>query len=1515
MTKTSMRFLVLLMTVISWQLKAQFTENFDTSTTLPTGWSIIDGGSSDQTWKIISNPSGGAQSGTNVADIRYGSDAHDDFLITPAITVAGGVNDQISFYVKSRSSSFLENYDVLLSTTNNTDPGAFTEVLKSNDNAPNSWTRVVLDLTPYLGDTVYVAVHATDTDQFNLYVDTFVNDGLPTCTNPADINILNITDSTANASWMAGIGAANYDWEVVPQGNGQGNGVIDQGNTTGLTAAIDGLSGSTPYDFYIKSDCETDYASAISFTTQASPPGNDECINATALTVNPNLSCGNVTSGSIAGATDSGIDNCGGTEDDDVWYSFVATNTTHIVELTNITGGTTDLYHAIYDASPGCGALAAALKCSDPNISTTSGLTIGNTYYIQVYSWTDTPGQSSSFDICVGTIPPPPTNDECANAISLTVNPDFNCGTVTSGTVESATNSNVNGCGGTEDDDVWYSFVATNTTHSVELLNVAGSTTDMYHAVYDATPGCENLTTALTCSDADSSVTNDLTIGNTYYVQVYTWTSTTGQDSTFDICIGTPPPPPTNDDCANAEGLTVNGDSSCTITASGTVLSATNSGVDSCVGTEDDDVWYSFVATSTYHSISLLNIAGSSTNLNHAIYDAAPGCGALGEALMCSDPNSSSITGLTIGNAYLIQVYTSTGTTGQDTTFDICVGVPPAPPSNDNCSGATSLTVNPDYDCVAVTAGTIEFALNSGEQNCGGTANDDVWYSFVATRTGHRVSILNVTGSATDMYHAVYDAAPGCASLEAALTCSDSNVSNTNGLTIGNTYYVQVYSWTDTPGQTTSFDICIGSPPPPPANNDFANAEMLTVNTVCNNTLGTLIGATPSSETPFGNCGSTDGTEGDVWYSFVAPDSGNAKIETSVGTGANLDTVIVLYAYNEVTETLTQVECNDDGAVSPFSAITITDGSLISGDTYYIRVHEYNDDNDDDFNICVYYPVCAGTTITWSNGAWVGGVAPTNVDVAIINDAYSTLADGSMDACALIVNNGETLTISAGDYVSIGTDITVNGTLNIDHEGSLVQIDDTSVTNNNGSINVEKITPALAEKAFMILGSPMSSETREAVYGTSYIVRNHVTGNFVPHPDVATMFPMAENFADDDGNNWLDHSGLVNPAEGYLVFPQPNTTASGSYTLNYDLGTLNNGVFNYPLIFNGSQNGSPNILANPYASAIDADLFFLDPNNADINALYFWEHITPLSTGYPGYNDANFSMGDISVYSESMGGVAAANGGTAPTSIISSGQGFAVKASAAGTAVFNNSMRVNGPNDTYRSPQIVDKDRLWIKVFNNTYGLGSTALIGFSEETTSAFDDYADIRRLATPVSLYSELETGEQLVINALDSFEPEDSVNLSFVTQVTELQEYRISLENFDGINLDTVVVYLLDTQTRITTSLSENDYTFQSDAATYSNRFTVFFRSSVLDVTDFSLNAISVFPNPAKDILNIASPTLTVHSAVIYDMSGRKVYEANFNGSSNYQLNMSALPAALYFVEISTENGLVTKRVIKE
>ncbi|MEL6811698.1 MAG: hypothetical protein AAFP76_10215, partial [Bacteroidota bacterium] len=266
---------------------------------------------------------------------------------------------------------------------------------------------------------------------------------------------------------------------------------------------------------------------------------------------------------------------------------------------------------------------------------------------------------------------------------------------------------------------------------------------------------------------------------------------------------------------------------------------------------------------------------------------------------------------------------------------------------------------------------------------------------------------------------------------------------------------------------------------------------------------------------------------------------------------------------------------------------------------------------------CAGALVCFTTTEytgTWSNSN------PASGSFAIISADYTTSLDGgSIDACSLSVSSGATLRISAGDYVKLYGNITVDsgGILIVEHEGSVVQVDSDAIVTNNGTINVLQTTPNLASRDFMILGSPMSGEMRNSVWNSAFLVLDATTANFVPHPDVAAAFPGAENFADDNNDFWGVYSGTLDPGEGYLVRPQSGFGQPGGvFNYTYDDGTLNTGDVTFSVGFNTDKNSSPNVLANPYASSIFADDFI--SANSMIDEVYFWEHLTPPSPGLPG---------------------------------------------------------------------------------------------------------------------------------------------------------------------------------------------------------------------------------------------------------------------------------------------------------
>ncbi|WP_456437899.1 T9SS sorting signal type C domain-containing protein [Psychroserpens sp.] len=599
------------------------------------------------------------------------------------------------------------------------------------------------------------------------------------------------------------------------------------GNCVGgiITGGLqDGTSGPiilTPSTYYLVVDSWMLLTPSASFTLEiTSPLANDECSGAIGLTVNADQNCGSTTAGSTVSATASSqADDVSGTPDNDVWYSFVATNTSHTVSLLNVVlvNGSNDMGIGVYNGSAGCGSLAFEAT-SDPNSLDLTGLTIGDLYYVRVYGWFIDPTDEANFNVCVGTPPPPPTNDECSGAIGLTVNADQDCGTTTQGSTVSATASpQADDVSGTPDNDIWFSFTATNTTHRVSLLNlffVSGST-DMGIGVYNGSAGCGSLVFEAT-SDPNILDLTGLTIGNLYYVRIYGWFADPTDQANFDVCVGTPPPPPSNDECSGAIGLTVNTDRNCGTTTPGTTVSATASPqADDVSGTPDNDVWYSFTATNTSHTVSLLNVVlvNGSTDMGIGVYNGTSGCASLTfEAT--SDPNILDLTGLTIGDLYYVRVYGWFLDPTDQANFDVCVGSPPPPPANDEPCTAAVLT--PGQTCVG-TPGYVEQATNTGINPCGGTPNDDVWYSFVATNTTHYIDLTNVIGNRTDMYHAVYGGfttIPADCSVTVGdnITCSDANSSTTTGLTIGQTYFIQVYSFSALIGATTSFDICVTEP-------------------------------------------------------------------------------------------------------------------------------------------------------------------------------------------------------------------------------------------------------------------------------------------------------------------------------------------------------------------------------------------------------------------------------------------------------------------------------------------------------------------------------------------------------------------------------------------------------------------------------------------------------------------------------------------------------------------------------
>lgn len=273
-------------------------------------------------------------------------------------------------------------------------------------------------------------------------------------------------------------------------------------------------------------------------------PSNNDCANAILLT--SSTTCIN-TAGDAANATYSGIaSSCAGTVRYDVWYKFVAASTNPTITLSSVGANFNSPKVEIFSGT--CAGLTS-LGCAATSI-TASGLSIGSTYYVRALSTNNPiPTSNATFNICI-TDPVPPSNDDCSNATLL--NSATTCSN-TSGTLAGATASSPavsSSCAGTPGGDVWYSFVAQSVYPTISLSSIGSSFSSAGVRVQLLSGSCGSFT-SLACVSGSSStlslstmsnVSGGLTVGNTYYIRVYSPTTLpAGANWTFNICVTNSP--------------------------------------------------------------------------------------------------------------------------------------------------------------------------------------------------------------------------------------------------------------------------------------------------------------------------------------------------------------------------------------------------------------------------------------------------------------------------------------------------------------------------------------------------------------------------------------------------------------------------------------------------------------------------------------------------------------------------------------------------------------------------------------------------------------------------------------------------------------------------------------------------------------------------------------------------------------------------------------------------------------
>ena len=152
-------------------------------------WEVINGGDPN-TWTLETTLSNG-NSITDFFHIIYSeTEAHDDWLLSPPISVTDGVTDGISFLALNESLSFPESIDIYVIDQEYQVLGNLAENVTPPD---NTWQNYTYDLSNYEGQTIRVGFYSSTLNQYIFYLDNFEVFGITLDNNSLEISEIKIS--------------------------------------------------------------------------------------------------------------------------------------------------------------------------------------------------------------------------------------------------------------------------------------------------------------------------------------------------------------------------------------------------------------------------------------------------------------------------------------------------------------------------------------------------------------------------------------------------------------------------------------------------------------------------------------------------------------------------------------------------------------------------------------------------------------------------------------------------------------------------------------------------------------------------------------------------------------------------------------------------------------------------------------------------------------------------------------------------------------------------------------------------------------------------------------------------------------------------------------------------------------------------------------------------------------------------------------------------------------------------
>jgi hypothetical protein len=945
---------------------------------------------------------------------------------------------------------------------------------------------------------------------------------------------------------------------------------------------------------------------------------NDDCASAMPLT--PGVSCV-YTAGTVSGATASAgvpAPTCATTSaDDDVWYSFVATATSHPISVQG-SSGFDPVIQVLSGACAGLTQIACQNATGNGGLETVTvtGLTIGLTYYIRIFSFGTTVPSTLTFDVCVAG---GSSGLSCPGSLGLGTTsvaslPYTHSAQTTCGKANDITSTNVSAVCGSSlyygGEDVVYYFTPTTSGQITITLTSTGSWTGMM--LYAGCPFSVGSTCVGTeqSSTGNKSMCVNVTSGITYYLIIDSWPTPTCNP--YSVTISAPVVGGTGATCATAVPMGALPYSATGQTTACFGNDYTNASTGSCASlyeSGEDKVYSITVAAATCLGITLSNV--STTSIGFQVYSGCPGVGGTTCVGNAGGATSGILSGTVVlpaaGTYYII---VDTWSTPFNCTYDIAVINQGGSPLNDLPCAAIPLTMN---------------VYEPGDNGCSGNASEPatpscwssgsvntVWYTFVPTSTS--VKLATLLGSLQNTQIAVYSGA--CGSLT-QIACNDnapacgSSTNNASqitvtGLTIGVTYYVSVDGSGSATG-TFSFLVIDGAATYP----SVAGMDCGLPNPVCAQQFSV---ANPGYS-GYGNLcdfGSgyclASGERNVVWYTIPINAAGNLEFDlvpndfnctledetdydfavwkiagsgsvtcTQIAAGtaiplrcnySGLGVTGLNAATGNAPASLSATVCPMCGACGAYSPTPTYDGAyenniaVANGDIYLLAVSNFSNSTSGfaiDFKASpIGYTGSSATAVTWTGGANTTAFTNTanwggcNIPSCTVDAIIAPFSVQPVISANQTVKN---LIIQPGATLTIASGITLTVCGNVTNSGTLTMQPNSTILFNNTAIHTMTGAFTGANKIWNL--------TVTQTAGSVILNANMDLGGNFTTSNATSVFntngnyiKVAGNFANADGSNTFTNVGTI----GTLEF---NGTAAQTYNQGTSTLTLNNVLMNH----------------------------------------------------------------------------------------------------------------------------------------------------------------------------------------------------------------------------------------------------------------------------------------------------------------------------------------------------------------